>query len=254
LAISICSSRAAVAGEITFDFGGTITSVSQSGATPAGGPYSVTVGQSYSGTFSYDPSTAAYSSGAGYNFFDDPASRMSITIGSTTFGESFIAQSGVPYSGQAVDYDYANSSGYENYFTTQRDSVSVNNGIQSTGSLAVFLNRESASPLGILPSSGLPTNLNLSNFSTLALMALNESVQNNQTGATLSSWSIQGNITSLALESASVPEPSSFLSLGIGASILVAGMLVRNRGWLKPRSQDRDHTDGGPLSGMAIVC
>ena len=222
------------AGLITYNFGGTITSVNQSGATAAGGPYDVSVGQSFTGTFSYDTNTTAFSSFSNGNNFADPLARISVTIGSTTFGESFLSFSGVPYTSQQVDYDIPNGVGngqYLNYFTMQRNSVSVSNGIQSSAGIDLFLQNLSSTPLGILPSSGLPTTLNLADFHDLSLLNLNETVQKNLNSTTTSNFQLQGHVTSLSVASTpnAVPEPSSFALLGFGGIGLAIATYRRRR-------------------------
>lgn len=223
-----CGERvASCAVPVTFNFSGVLSYVQVFGTPSDHATYDLHVGDPFSGTFSYDAATGPDYTDGYYSSFIDPSGRVSLTVGSETYDDSFVALGGTPQSYQLVIADRPNGAGegvYDNYFQVDRQAQTYDGGYPTRFTdLGVHLDDRSYTPRGILPAVALPTSLDLAAFlsSHGVRIARQEYAPNSY--FTTYALDVRGDITSLSV--ATVPEPGTLALSAIGC----AGLLLAAR-------------------------
>jgi len=193
---------------ITVDFSGTVTYV-----YPAlSGTFNTS--QMISGSYSFDPATADTNAAADTGVYLGALTGMSFTVGSYAVGSSGTNN---------------RISVFDNYAWSDADDYVVQNDSLSGAALSgyspfrVFLNLSDPTKT-VFSSDALPLSPDRSNFQW-ATWELQFS-----TSASASLQFIRGDITSLSVASAPIPEPSTLLLIGSGLTGL--GLVQRRfKGW-----------------------
>jgi len=218
IAVFVSQGRSASAGLVTYDFAGSITSTTQFNASL---PTGLTVGDTYTGSFTFEDSTPAGNPGApyGYDYHLNALTDLTVHIGSITYSLSNILRhySGgsqntvvvapkIPYTGGNLS-DQFNANGYSyDYSNASHHLYTV---------LSFSLYDVEPNPDALVSNSLVGLNLDLSKFVAIHSINFEDSDINSLTGADNSRLAFTGSVTSLQLEA--VPEPSSIVMLGLGA-------------------------------------